>query len=529
MSAAMISLHGGNRIAGRVVTTGAIFQAEDPATGAVLPGTFHEAGAAEVDGACRTAAAAHAAGLTVAQRRALLEAIAGGIEALGESLLERCQAETALPRARLLGERGRTCMQLRAFADLLGSGTAEAAIIDAALPERHPPPRPDLRSLLLPIGPVAVFGAANFPLAFSTAGGDTAAALAAGCPVVMKGHPAHPGTGELVAGVIAAALSGLGLHPGFFSFLHGRGNAVGEALVTHPAIAAGAFTGSLRGGRALLDLAQARPCPIPFHAEMGSANPVFVLPEALTDAAAVVGLADLLAGSIGLGGGQFCTRPGVIVVAGPQGKAMADALAARIRGLPAATLLHRGIAASYQAVLAGMRAQPAVRLLAEGLAGTGPCVGRATLWQVQAADLRAGPHLWDERFGPCSLLVVCANAAEQLGVAVAMPGSLTATMHGVPDAAAKDLLSVLSSRAGRVLWGGVPTGVEVCAAMMHGGPWPAASDSRMSSVGATAIARFQRRVCFQNLPDELLPSVLQRGNPAQAERLRDSRWSRDPG
>jgi NADP-dependent aldehyde dehydrogenase len=417
--------------------------------------------------------------------------------------------ETALPAARAKSELGRTCAQLRLFAALVEDGGWVDARIDHGDPARRPAPRPDLRSMLRPLGPVAVFPPANFPLAFSVAGGDTAAALAGGNPVVVKAHPGHPVTSEICGLAVRAAVAACGFDDGVFSLLFDHGFAVGTALVAHPAIRAVGFTGSYAGGRALMDIAAARPVPIPVFAEMGSVNPVVVTAPAL--AARGGPIAEALAASLLLGGGQFCTRPGMIVVEGA-----APGFAARLRELllaaPALPMLTPGIAQRYRAAVAERAARPGV---ATALVAAGPGnTGCPALHTVDAERFLADPALRGEVFGPCALLVAARDRAEVLAVLAALPGQLAASLWiEADDAGAAALLAALERCAGRVVRDGVPTGVEVAPAMVHGGPYPATSDGRSSAVGTAAILRFVRRVCYQDLPEALLPPALQSGNP----------------
>ncbi|PAW64347.1 MAG: aldehyde dehydrogenase (NADP(+)) [Opitutia bacterium Tous-C1TDCM] len=494
------------------------FTARHARTGEVLA-TYAEAAPAQVDAsvAAAVAAAPVFAAASGAQRAALLEKIADEIVALGAPLLELAHAETALPLPRLEGERGRTAGQFRLFAALVREGSWVDARIDPALPQRQPLPRPDLRRMLRPLGPVAVFGASNFPLAFSVAGGDTASALAAGNPVVVKAHPAHPGTSDLVAGAIARAVAACGLPAGVFAMVHGTTPATSLALVRHPAIEAVGFTGSARAGRALFDAAAARPRPIPVFAEMSSLNPVFLLPAALQERGPA--LAEGLAGSFTLGVGQFCTKPGLVVgVASPAWDAFVAALAAKAQSLPAGTMLHAGIAAAFTAGLAELKG---VTWLAQG---------GGHVAHIAASDLLAHPELAHEVFGPFTLLVTARDAAEVRAVAAALDGQLTATLHGTDAdfADAADLFAVLERKAGRVLANGFPTGVEVAPAMHHGGPYPATTDTRFTSVGTAAIFRFARPVCYQNIPEALLPAELKNANPLGLLRLLDGKPTRDP-
>jgi len=434
-------------------------------------------------------------------------------------------AETALPEPRVRGELGRTCFQLRLFADLAEEGSWVEARLDPGDPGRTPLARPDLRSLLEPLGPVAVFGASNFPLAFGVLGGDTASALAAGCPVVAKAHPLNPGTSEWVARVAQAVLAEAGLDPGCLTLLFDAGSGAGQRLVRHPGIRAVGFTGSFQGGRALLELAGARPEPIPVYAEMGSANPVTVLPAAL--AARGEAVAQALAASVLNGVGQFCTCPGLLVVVrGPGFQAFRDRLAGALGAAAPAPMLGERLARSYRQSLA--------RWADAGAAAAFPprpaeprCAAPALL-EATARQLLEQPALAEEAFGPAALLVACADEAERRAVLAALPGQLTATVWLDPDdgALAATLLPVLRGKAGRLLFNGVPTGVEVGHAMVHGGPWPATSAPGTTSVGTRAITRWARPVCYQDAPEALLPLELRDGNPLGLWRSRDGRPGR---
>ena len=504
------------------------FRAVDPTSGSALEPAFVDATLNEVDRAVNKATEAFpafdAAGRETRAR--LLETIADNLEDLGDLLLDRAAAETALPKVpRLQGERGRTCGQLRLFADVLREGSYVGARIDHGDPDRAPIPKPDVRRMLVPLGPVAIFGASNFPLAFSVAGGDTASALAAGCPVVAKGHPGHPGTSELVAAAIADALRTVGLPDGAFSLLQGAGHEVGTALVIHPAIRAVGFTGSLRGGRALFDAASSRPQPIPVYAEMGSTNPLFLLPEALAkdpDATA-----EGLAGSVCLGVGQFCTNPGLVfAIEGDDTDALVDGLARRLGSAPAAAMLHEGIREAFDDGVEQLARIAGVELVARGDEGAGPCAARPALLTSSSATFRDRRELHEEVFGPATLVIRCRDAADLLDCARALDGQLTAGVHGTESdlEAHADLLRVLQDKAGRVLFGGYPTGVEVCPSMQHGGPYPATTDSRTTSVGTAAIDRFLRPVAWQNAPQSALPVELRDGNPAGILRFVDGSW-----
>ena len=440
-------------------------------------------------------------------RAAFLEAIADEIEARAEAITEIGSQETGLPAARLQGERGRTTGQLRLFAAHIRAGDYLDRRIDAALPDRQPLPRPEIRLMQRPVGPVAVFGASNFPLAFSTAGGDTAAALAAGCPVVVKGHSAHPGTGEIIAEAIHAAILSCNLPSGVFSLIQGGRRDVGTALVTNPLIKAVGFTGSLAGGRALFDLCAARPEPIPFFGELGSVNPMFILPEALS--ARGEGIARGWAGSLTMGAGQFCTNPGIAVVpAGAAGDAFVATMAEALRAVAPQVMLTEGIARAYREGKARFDSRNAVRpVLATESTGR---EASPNLYEVPAEAFMADHALREEVFGPLGLVVRVASAEDMPALAAQFEGQLTATLHmDAGDAPlARRLLPVLERKAGRVLANGFPTGVEVCDAMVHGGPYPASTNFGATSVGTMSIRRFLRPVSYQNIPENILPTDL---------------------
>lgn len=517
----------GRNLIGRVAIDGEgeVFHAVDPASGSSLEPAYVEAGAAEVDSAARAAEDAFRSygRSTAADRARFLRAIADELMALGDAWLERAHAETALPLARLQGERGRTVNQLRLFADVLEEGSWVEARIDPADISRTPP-RPDIRRMLVPLGPVAVFGASNFPFAFSVAGGDTASALAAGCTVVCKAHPGHPGTSELAAQAVARATTACGVPTGVLSLLHGWGHEPGLALVRHPLIQAVGFTGSLGAGRALFDAAAARPEPIPVHAEMGSVNPVFLLPSALS--ARGEALAQGLAGSITLGVGQFCTNPGVLV--GVEGEALARferELASRLEAAAPGVMLYPRLCDGYGAGLERARAKGLRVVAAAG------ATGRASpaLVVAEASRFLEDLELQAELFGPASLLVAAGDPSELERVAAALEGQLTATIHGTEAELLEHarLVEILQRKAGRLIFNGYPTGVEVGHAMQHGGPYPASTDSRGTSVGTAAIGRFARPVCFQDFPDAALPPALQRLNPLGILRMVNGSYTRD--
>jgi NADP-dependent aldehyde dehydrogenase len=502
------------------------FQAANPQTGALLPPVYHSAAPAEVDEAVQLAAEAFGSYSQCSgkARAAFLQRVADGLEAHRQELAERAHLETALPMPRLLGEVGRTAGQLRMFAGVVEEGSWVQARIDPALPDRKPLPRPDIRSMLRPLGPVAVFGASNFPLAFSVAGGDTASALAAGCPVVVKAHPAHPGTGELAAQIIAEAVAAESLHPGVFSLLFDAGIEAATALVRHPLIRAVAFTGSLRAGRALMDLAAARPDPIPCFTEMSSGNPVFVLPGALRKGATA--LAKSLFGSFTLGAGQFCTKPGIVMVPdSPESSDFVLELCGQVNLADSATLLTAGIAREYARATQARAAKVTLSAHAREPETASKFSAGAKLFKTSVDKLLADPALAEEIFGPDTLVVECAKPKDFLRVAKALDGHLTATLLGDEEdlAANRELIQILEQKVGRLIFNAYPTGVEVTHAMVHGGPYPATSDPRFTSVGSLAIYRFARPVCFQGFPQALLPPELQDANPLGIARLCDGK------
>ena len=502
-------------------------QSVDASSGEALPYGFSQANAEEVDNAAQFAAKAYPSyrNLRATTRAGFLETIAEEIDALGDDFIAIVCRETALPAARIQGERARTSGQLRLFAQVLRRGDFLGARIDHALPERQPLPRVDLRQWRIGLGPVAVFGASNFPLAFSTAGGDTAAALAAGCPVVFKAHSGHMATAEYVASAIIRAAQRCGMPEGVFNMIYGAG--VGEALVKHPAIQAVGFTGSLKGGRALCDMAAARPQPIPVFAEMSSINPVLVLPAALH--ARGESIASELSASIVLGCGQFCTNPGLIIgLRSAAFSVFVEQLTAKMNDKPPQTMLNSGTLHSYEQGVQRLLKHPRIsRLSGEAPQGS---QARPQLFNADVSLLLEGDELLQEEvFGPVSILIEVADEAELRQALHALNGQLTATLIAEPAdlELCSMLLPILEQKAGRLLFNGYPTGVEVCDAMVHGGPYPATSDARGTSVGSLAIDRFLRPVCYQSCPDELLPDALKNANPLGILRLVDGVSTRE--
>ncbi|KIU26174.1 2,5-dioxovalerate dehydrogenase [Sphingomonas melonis] len=507
------------------------FTAVNPATGETLTPDFSSAGADAVAEACALADAAFPAFAATdpETRAAFLERIADNIVGLGDDLIVRAMAESGLPRMRLEGERGRTVGQLKLFAGVVRQGDFLDATIDPAMPDRAPLPRPDLRRVNVAIGPVAVFGASNFPLAFSVAGGDTASALAAGCPVVVKGHPAHPGTGELVARAIAQAVKDSGLPAGVFSYLPGETNELGAALVRDPRIQAVGFTGSRGGGLALVRIAAEREEPIPVYAEMSSINPVVLFPAAL--AARGEALGKEFVASLTMGAGQFCTNPGlVLAIDGPDLDAFIASAAAAMTDAAPATMLTPGIHASFEQGVDALAGHDAVKTVARGKVGDGVNQAVGAIFDTTADAFLADRALSHEVFGSSSVVVRCRDVAEIARVIAGLEGQLTATlqMDSADEADAARLVPVIARRVGRLLANGWPTGVEVAPAMVHGGPFPATSDGRTTSVGTLAIARYLRPVCFQNLAPALLPAALDDANPWGIARRLDGKREASP-
>lgn len=504
-------------------------RAINPATGAALEPGFHPATGDEINRAFDAAAAAYEStrDLPASRWADLLDAIADQIMALGDSLLTTGQNETALPSARLTGERARTTGQLKAFATLIREGSWVDAVIDRADPARQPLPKPDVRRMNKSIGPVVVFGASNFPFAFGACGGDTASALAAGNPVLVKAHTGHPATNELFAAAVLAGLRQTNMPTGLFSLLQGSGTKVGAAMVNHPAAAAVGFTGSKNGGRALFDLAAARPKPIPVFAEMGSLNPLVILPGALKEKRD--SLAEGLAGSITLGAGQFCTKPGLIfVLDGPDTDAFVTKLGEKLAAAPAFTMLNAGIQKSFGEMTGKFGKVGAAKTRVAG-ACSATAGATASLFDVPASQWISEETLREEAFGPASLVVRCENEKQLLAALELTGGNLTGSIHaGAGDSVglARRVARVFEQTVGRIVFNGYPTGVEVCHAMVHGGPYPATSSPGFTSVGSSAIRRFVRPVAYQNTPDALLPAELQNANPRGILRWVDGQESR---
>ncbi|MCB0570744.1 MAG: aldehyde dehydrogenase (NADP(+)) [Phaeodactylibacter sp.] len=507
------------------------FNAVNPATLEPLGTTFVEAGPAEVARAAELAEAAFQPyrAKTAGERAAFLEAIAEEILALGDTLINRCTAETALPEARLIGERGRTVNQLKLFAEVVREGSWADIRIDTAQPDRAPVPRPDIRQMQIPIGPVGIFGASNFPLAFSVAGGDTASALAAGCPVVVKAHPLHPGTSELAGRAILSAARKTGMPEGVFSLVQGMSNETGLAIVQHPRIMAIGFTGSFRGGRAIFDAASQRPAPIPVYAEMGSTNPVFILPGALR--ANADNIAKGLLASLSLGVGQFCTNPGLFITSGPADtRLLLGKLGAVIGQTQAGVMLSSGIRNNYESGVRQWSGSPGVSLALAGSPAKGENGAQTRVYIADAAAFIANNRLSEEVFGPAALCITPSSKEELYALAEALEGQLTATAHGTVAELAEyaGLMRILERKVGRLVFNGYPTGVEVCYAMAHGGPYPATTAPQSTSVGTAAIRRFTRPLCYQDFPQQALPPELADGNPLGIWRLVNGEWRKGP-
>ncbi len=526
------TLTGAHLIAGQDSHAGGeAFYSFNPRTGMQGDLRFLNATPGEIDQAVSAAHEAYGVlrGAPAEKIAALLDAIADETEAIGDLLLTTADDETGLGLPRLTGERGRTTGQLRKFAAFIRDGWYVEAIIDRAQPDRQPAPRPSIRRMQFPLGAVAVFAASNFPFAFSVAGGDTAAALAAGCPVILKAHPGHPATSEFVGRAINRAVAAQGLPAGTFSMIQGNQAAVGQALVTHSGVSAVGFTGSLRAGRAIFDAAAARPTPIPVYAEMGSVNPFVVLPGAL--AARRDALAQGLASSVTLGEGQFCTNPGLVfLIDSTDSQQFIAEVTAKMSAIQPSVLLNpqiqQGLARAVEATLS----RPQVSKLSGGSTLSAPVCGyEHTVLQTDSRAFRDDSALQSEHFGPVTLFVVCESFDDLRATLATLDGNLTTTLHGEADdaEAAGVLYDLLREKAGRLIWNGFPTGVEVVYAMQHGGPYPATSAPATTSVGMMAIKRFMRPVAFQNLPDALLPPALQDANPLSIWRCVDEQWTKD--
>jgi NADP-dependent aldehyde dehydrogenase len=521
-----MSLHGKNFIAGKLSANGSdILTGFSPLRNEKLDTQFHIATDNEVDMAVTQGALAVKQYVSAEQRAAFLNAAASNLLNAGEDILEVAHQETALPIPRLTGERMRTVNQLKMFASLIEEGSWVDARIDLADPDRQPIPRPDLRRMLTPIGPVAVFGASNFPFAYSVAGGDTASAFGAGCAVIVKAHPAHPGTSELTADAIARAVKSTGMPAGIFSMLHGE-STTGQALIKHPQLAAAGFTGSLAGGRALFDAASARPMPIPVHSEMGSVNPVFLLPTALEKN--LDKIASGLSQSVTLGTGQFCVNPGIVLaIEGPALRKFVRAISSLISTAPTFPMLTPRIGESYMKGLERL-ASAGAHVIAKPDSIDSEAIGAVFETDLEAFLL--SKWLSEEVFGPVTMVVSCKNDQELEKAAESFAGQLTGTIHAEPEDIARyiSIIRTITSKVGRVIFNGYPTNVEVVPSMQHGGPYPATSDSRFTSVGTAAIFRFSRPVCWQNAPDSLLPRELQNANPAGISRLINGVSTREP-
>lgn len=510
------------------MTAGTGYTAYDPRTGEPSGRRFEDAGPEQVASAVEAAEAAFEETRLYSNRRLaeVLEAIASRLESGAGEIVAAADRETGLGQVRLQGEMVRTVGQFRLFASICSEGSYLEPVIDHPRPEAVPP-APDLRRRLVPLGPVAVFGASNFPLAFSAPGGDTASAFAAGCPVVFKAHPSHPETSELATAAIRAGLDAAGAPEAMFQLVHGHEAAVGRALVLHPAIRAVAFTGSLRGGRALFDLGSGRPDPIPVYAEMGSVNPLFVTSGALD--ARLSAIAEGFFNSITLGTGQFCTKPGLAFLPDTEaGRRWIDEVAERARTAAPGCLLNEMTQTLLASKVGEVRAVPGVELVATADFAGGPGFRYpATVLAVDAEAFRASPELAEELFGPVAMVVRYRAASELLDLARRLPGSLTATVHAEVGEAASiaELVSFLERRAGRLIWNGFPTGVAVTHAMVHAGPYPATTPPYATSVGSAAVGRFLRPVAYQGFPEELLPPEVRDDNPLGIMRLVDGRWS----
>jgi 2,5-dioxopentanoate dehydrogenase len=532
MLASTVKLSGTSLIGSRQAPgMGEPHYATDPTTGERLEPGFKPPTGEDIELAVRLSADAFPIyrRTSARERAAFLRRIAEKIEAIAPDILERAGKETALPTARLQGETARTCGQLRLFAQVAEEGSWVNARIDLADANRKPLPKSDIRSMLHPLGPVVVFGASNFPLAFSVAGGDTASALAGGNTVIVKAHAAHPGTSELVGRCIQEAVRECGLPEGVFSLLFGSGSQVGTRLMKHPLVKAGGFTGSRVAGRILMDIAASRPEPIPFYAEMSSTNPVFILPGALAEGGD--NIATGLYGSFTLGAGQFCTKPGMVFL--PKGSEAAnfgEKLGRLVSGSAPFYLLTKMIHESYESAITKRKGQQRVKVTAEASCPSAPGYSAGSLVFETDAETFLNSDLGAEIFGPTTLLVHHSNREEVLAIARSLEGHLTATIHGTEEDLHNfsDLVAILETKVGRLIVNGYPTGVEVTHAMVHGGPYPSTSDGRSTSVGSQAIFRFTRLVCYQNFPSAALPDELKDANPLGIWRMIDGNLRRDP-
>lgn len=527
-----MELHGKNLISGKAIASPntKTFSGVVAATGEKLSPVFHEATPAEADEALSLAAKAFEEyrRLPAEKIAAFLDRIAEEILKLGDELIQRASAETGLPEARLTGERARTVNQFKMFAELLREGSWLEASIDRAQPDRKPLPKVDLRRMLVPLGPVVAFGASNFPLAYSVGGVDTCSGLAAGCTVVVKAHPAHPGASEMVARAIQAAVEATGMPNGVFAMINGVSTDIGMHLVRHPLTKAVGFTGSTQGGRALFDAAAKRPEPIPVFAEMGSVNPVFILPGALKKNGN--GIAEGLAQSVTLGVGQFCTNPGLAFgCQGNEWRAFVERVGQLAGAVAPGVMLHQGISARYQEGTGKFQKVPGVSIAGKSSAESGQNRAPAMIFNTDAKTFQQQVVLREEVFGPSTLLVNCDSPDELERIARDLPGQLTASIHGTEEdlQTHAGLVAILREKAGRLIFNQFPTGVEVCPSMQHGGPYPATTDSRFGSVGAFAIKRFVRPVCFQNFPDAALPVELKNKNPRNIWRLVDGKLTKE--
>jgi NADP-dependent aldehyde dehydrogenase len=505
------------------------FKAVNPADGKMLDPSFHEATSEEIDQAADKAEAAFKVyrNKSGQEKAEFLETIADEILLLGDDLIQRCTSETGLPEARITGERGRTMNQLKLFASVLREGSWLDARIELAQPDREPLPKPDVRSMQIALGPVGIFGASNFPLAFSVAGGDSASALAAGCPILVKAHPAHPGTCELVASAIVNAIHKTNMPEGTFSMVHGTSVDVGMAIVKNPFVKAVGFTGSYRGGKALFDAACRRPAPIPVYAEMGSTNPVFILPGALQEKREDI--VQGLTASVTLGVGQFCTNPGLVIIErSEEFDSFKNAAIKSFKETISGVMLTSAIQDAYQQGTERLAAFKTVELLAKGQVEGKGFQGNPSLLQMAAENFIADDQFEEEVFGPSTLIVTADKKSDLLKIADNLGGHLTTTIwannHDLENY--QELIDILKIKAGRLIINGFPTGVEVCHSMIHGGPFPATTDSRSTSVGTTAIRRFTRPICFQNAPDSCLPDELKNDNPLNIWRLTNGEFKK---